>query len=292
MLPVIEQNPQILSDKRAIGLVCKPGRMEIERVAERIAQLLVSNNIAIQVDPGSCNLADEKIEATPIEEMDVDFVITIGGDGTILYTLSKLKDRSTPLFCINRGTVGFLTESGTTTAFSSLEKVLANECIIESNINISSGVDEKVFPDALNEVYIVSRIPGRLLTMQIYLDDARVDYGRADGAMLATPCGSTAYALAAGGSILAPDVNGLIFVPVCPPRFELKSIVIPDHSILEIELVKSGAPGLAVIDGQTRWDIEPHEKIWLKKSENITRFIRLYNNYYDRLNTRLIPRTL
>jgi NAD+ kinase len=266
--------------------------MEIERIAERIADLLISHDINIQIDPGSCNVVRDRIEPTPINEMDVDFVVTIGGDGTILYTLSRLKDRETPIFCVNRGTVGFLTETGTTTAFSSLEKVIENEFIIETNVNISSGVGDKVFPDALNEVYVVSKIPGRLLTMQIFLDDVRIDYGRADGAMLATPCGSTAYALAAGGSILAPDVNGLMFVPVCPPRFELKSIVIPDDATLEIELVKKGASGLAVIDGQTRWDIEPHDKIWLKKSESVTKFIRLYDNYYDRLNTRLIPRTL
>lgn len=289
---MILQNPQILSDKRAVGLVCKPGRMEIERIADRIAQLLISHNITIQMDPGSCHVTQKNIESTPIEDMDVDFVVTIGGDGTILYTLSKLKDRATPLFCVNRGTVGFLTETGTTTAFNDLEKVIAGECVIETNINISSGVGDNIFPDALNEVYVVSKIPGRLLTMQIFIDDVRIDYGRADGAMLATPCGSTAYALAAGGSILAPNVNGLIFVPVCPPRFELKAIVIPDHTTFEIELVKTGAPGLAVIDGQTRWDIEPNEKVWLKKSDAVTKFIRLYDNYYDRLNTRLIPRTL
>jgi NAD+ kinase len=289
---VIVENPQILSDRRAVGLVCKPGRMEIVRIAERIVELLVSKNIEIQADPGSFDLSDMKVKPTLIEEMDVDFVITIGGDGTILYTLSKLKNSETPLFCINRGTVGFLTESGTTTAFSSLEKILENNCIIETNVNIGSGVDERVFPDALNEVYVVSKIPGRLLTFQIFLDEVRVDYGRADGAMLATPCGSTAYALAAGGSILAPNVNGLIFVPVCPPRFELKSMVIPDRAKLELELVKAGAPGLAVIDGQTRWDIEPHDRVWMQKSEKVTRFIRLYDNYYDRLNTRLVPRTL
>jgi len=266
--------------------------MEIERIADRIAQLLISHNINIQIDPGSCHVEQDNIVPTPLEDMDVDFVVTIGGDGTILYTLSRLKDRTTPIFCVNRGTVGFLTETGTTTAFNALEKIIAGECIIETNVNISSGVGDKVFPDALNEVYVVSKIPGRLLTMQIFLDDVRIDYGRADGAMLATPSGSTAYALAAGGSILAPDVNGLIFVPVCPPRFELKSIVIPDHATLEIELVKKGTSGLAVIDGQTRWDIEPHDKIWLKKSEAVTKFIRLYDNYYDRLNTRLIPRTL
>lgn len=289
---MIHQNPQILSNKRTVGLVCKPGRTEIERIADRIAQLLISHDINIQIDPGSCHVEQDSVVPTPIEDMDVDFVVTIGGDGTILYTLSKLKDRATPIFCVNRGTVGFLTETGTTTAFSALEKVIAGECVIETNTNISSGVGDNVFPDALNEVYVVSKIPGRLLTLQIFLDDVRIDYGRADGAMLATPSGSTAYALAAGGSILAPDVNGLIFVPVCPPRFELKSIVIPDTSILEMELVKKGASGLAVIDGQTRWDIEPHDKIWLKKSEAVTKFIRLYDNYYDRLNTRLIPRTL
>jgi NAD kinase len=69
-------------------------------------------------------------------------------------------------------------------------------------------------------------------------------------------------------------------------------MVIPDRAKLELELVKAGAPGLAVIDGQTRWDIEPHDRVWMQKSEKVTRFIRLYDNYYDRLNTRLVPRTL
>lgn len=164
--------------------------------------------------------------------------------------------------------------------------------MIEHNVNIISGVGDKQFEEALNEVYVVSKVPGRLLTFQVFLDGVQVDYGRADGAMLATPVGSSAYALAAGGSILAPNVNGLIFVPVCPPRFELKSIVIPDRSTLELELVKPGVPGLAIIDGQKRRDVEPLNTVWMKKSETVTKFIRLYDNYYDRLNTRLVPRTL
>ncbi len=289
---MIEQNPQILSDKQTVGLVCRPGRREIERIASSVAEHLLSKGIHLQVDPGSCNVTYDSVETTAIEDMDSDFVVTIGGDGTILYTLTKLRNRETPLFCINRGTVGFLTESGTTTALSSLDRVLANDCIIERNTNIASGVEERRFDDALNEVYVVSAIPGRLLTFQVFLDNVRIDYGRADGAMLATPCGSTAYALAAGGSILAPDVNGLMFVPVCPPRFELKSIVVPDSATLELELVKPGAHGLAVIDGQTRHNVEAHERVWMKKAEGVTRFIRLYDNYYDRLNTRLVPRTL
>jgi NAD+ kinase len=244
------------------------------------------------VDPGSCNIKIDKVEPTPIEEMDADFVVTIGGDGTILYSLSTLKNRETPLFCINRGFVGFLTEADTESAIPALEKVLEGECVIETNVNLSSGVGDRVFEEALNEVYVVSRTPGRLLTFQVFLDGVQVDYGRADGAMVSTPVGSSAYALAAGGSILAPDVNGLIFVPVCPPRFELKSIVIPDSSTLELELVKSVAPGLVIIDGQSQWEVEPLETVWIKKSETVSRFIRLYDNYYDRLNTRLVPRTL
>jgi NAD kinase len=110
--------------------------------------------------------------------------------------------------------------------------------------------------------------------------------------MVATPTGSSAYALAAGGSILARDVNGLIFVPVCPPRFELKSLVIPDSCVVELELDKPDAPGLAVIDGQVQHNIEPHEVVWMKKSDSVSRFIRLYDNYWDRINTRLVPRTL
>jgi NAD+ kinase len=288
---LIEENPKI-SHKNTVGLICRPDRPGIEPIANQVAKFLLKQKQEVQVDSGSCNVKSNKVQATPIEEMDVDFVVTIGGDGTILYALSKLKDRETPLFCINRGFVGFLTESDIDSAIPSLEKVLEGECVIESSMNISSGVGDRTFEEALNEVYVVSKIPGRLLTFQVFLDGVQVDYGRADGAMLATPVGSSAYALAAGGSILAPDVNGLIFVPVCPPRFELKSIVIPDSSTLELELVKPGAHGLAIIDGQTQWDVEPLETVWIKKSDLVSRFIRLYDNYYDRLNTRLVPRTL
>ncbi|MFW9793859.1 MAG: NAD(+)/NADH kinase [Candidatus Thorarchaeota archaeon] len=289
---MIEEDPQALTDKKAVGLVCRPDRPEIEQIANRVAEFLLSHKIEVQVDPGSCNVINDKVQPTKIEEMDVDYVVTIGGDGTILYTLSILKDRETPLFCVNRGFVGFLTESDAESAISALEKVLEGEFVIESNVNISSGVGDRVFEDALNEVYVVSKIPGRLLTFKVFLDGVHVDFGRADGAMLATPVGSSAYALAAGGSILAPNVNGLIFVPVCPPRFELKSIVIPDTSTLELELIKPGVPGLAILDGQTRWEVEPLETVWMKKSKVVSKFIRLYDNYYDRLNTRLVPRTL
>lgn len=287
---MIETGPQILTDKRTVGVVCKPGRPEIEKIGGMLANFLISHDITIQVDPGSCNIEHHEAEQTEIQDMDVDFVITIGGDGTILHTLSNLRDRQTPLFCVNRGTVGFLTESSTTTALSSLERVLAGECIIEQLVNFASGVGDRRFEDALNEVYVVSGVPGRLLTFQVYIDGTRVDYGRADGAMVATPCGSSAYALAAGGSILTPDINGMIFVPVCPPRFELKSLVLPDTSFIELELVKPGAPGLAVIDGQTRHEVAPTETVWIMKAEGVSRFIRLYDNYWDRLNTRLIPR--
>lgn len=289
---MILEKPQILTDRRSVGLVCKPGRPEADQAANRIAEFLGSNNVRVVVDPGSCGVSNQRADPTPIEEMDVDFVITVGGDGTILYTLSKMKERETPLFCVNRGSVGFLTETSTTTAITALEKVIKNECVIERNVNIASGVGKRRFEEALNEVYVVSKMPGRLLTFQVHLDGVRIDYGRADGAMVSTPCGSTAYSLAAGGSILSPDVNGFIFVPVCPPRFELKSVVIPDSCVIELELVKPGTPGLAVIDGQATWDIEPSEKVWVKKADCVTKFIRLYDNYWDRVNTRLVPRTL
>ncbi len=289
---MIEENPTFLTDRKQVGLVCKPGRTDMEQVAAHVTEFLVSSGFNVLVDPGSCNVAEHGAVPTPIEDFDVDFVVTIGGDGTILHTLSKLRDRETPLFCINRGTVGFLTESSTTNAVDELKHVLAGDCVIERCVNISSGIDDLTFDDALNEVYVTSRLPGRLLTFQVYIDGTRVDFGRADGAMLATPVGSTAYALAAGGSILTPNVHGLIFVPVCPPRFELKSLVIPDSSILQLELVKPGAGAITVIDGQTRWDVEPGSMVWMRKSDSVTRFIRLYDNYFDRLNTRLVPRTL
>lgn len=286
----IKTNPQILSKKRSVGLVCKPGKRDIEATASNLVDILIKKGIKVLGDEGSCTTVHQKVEVTSISKMDVDFVITIGGDGTILYTLGQLPDRETPLFCINTGTVGFMTESSTTDAEAALNEILNSNCIIENSVNIASGVGNRRFEDALNEVYVVSRIPGRLLTFDIRVDGIQIDYGRADGVMVATPNGSSAYALAAGGSILTPRVHGLMLVPVCPPRFELKSMVIPDDGLIELELVKDDAHGLAVIDGQTQYDVAYHEVVWIKKSKGVSRFIRLSDNYYHRLNTRLVPR--
>jgi len=136
VLSLIVEKPQILTDKRSVGLVCKPGRPEADQAANRIAEFMGSHNIRVMVDPGSCGVSTERGDPTPIEEMDVDFVITVGGDGTILYTLSRMNDRETPLFCVNRGSVGFLTETSTTTAITALEKVIKDECVIEQNVNM------------------------------------------------------------------------------------------------------------------------------------------------------------
>lgn len=286
---MIEERPQILTERRAVGLVCRAGRADADRLGKSVVDFLLARDIRVEVSPGSCNIVNRRAAATPIEEMNVDFVTVIGGDGTILDTLSKLRNKATPLFCINMGTVGFMTESDATTALNALEKVLAGDCIIERCTNLSSGIGDRSFEDALNEVYIASSVHGRLLTFNIYLDGTKISFGRADGVMVATPSGSTAYALSAGGSILSPSLGALIIVPVCPPRSELRPLVIPDYCLAEIELVKSGAPGIVVIDGQTRWDVQPSERVWVKKAEGVTRFIRLYDSYYNRLRTRLVP---
>jgi NAD+ kinase len=242
---MIEEAPRILTERRAVGLVCRPGRAETDRLAQNVVDFLVGHDVDVKVNPGSCNVVSKGAKPTPIEDMDVDFVTVIGGDGSILHTVSKLRNKATPLFCINLGTVGFMTESDAANALNSLEKILAGKCIIERCVNLSSGIGDRSFEDALNEVYVASRVHGRLLAFNIYLDGTKISFGRADGVMVATPSGSTAYGLS--------------------------------------------APGIAVIAGQTRWDVQPSEKVWVKKAKGVTRFIRLYDNYYDRLRTRLVP---
>lgn len=287
---MIEERPRILTERRVVGLVWKPGRVEGEKLAEQVAQFLISRGIDVRVDSSSGSLKNQKAAATAIEDMDVDFVIPIGGDGTVLYTLSRLRNRSTPLFCINLGTIGFMTESDSATALPSLQKIIEGECIIERCINLSSGVEKTRFEDALNEVYVTSQIHGRMLTFKTYIDGVHVSHGRADGIMASTPSGSSAYALSAGGSILSPSVRALIVVPVCPPMSELRPMVVPDNSLIEIELVKPGATGVVVIDGQTQSDVNPHDKVWVKKAKGVTRFIRMYDSYYDRLRSRLVTK--
>jgi NAD+ kinase len=143
-----------------------------------------------------------------------------------------------------------------------------------------------MFPDALNEVLIASSLPSKMLLMGLSVDGEHLLDVQADGAIVSTPAGSTAYNMSAGGSVITPSVNAMSLTAICPYSY-FKSIVLPPDSTITIELLKPKADALVIIDGRTYTAIKPQSTVEVFLSPNKTRFIR-FKPFYSRLRKRIV----
>jgi len=229
---------------------------------------------------------------TDLGEMDVDFIVTVGGDGTILRTAMLMREPETPILGVNLGKRGFLTEASPGDLGQALDRVLEGDYRLQECVKLSSRcLDmEGTFPDSLNEVLVASSLPSKVLDVSLSVDGEHIIDIQADGVIVATPTGSTAYNLSAGGSILAPEVPAMIMTAICPYSY-FRSLVAPLSSRVRIELLKPKADALAIIDGRVHAAIKPRSTIEVWTSPHRARFIR-FRSFYSRLERRLTFRHL
>ena len=213
-------------------------------------------------------------------------VIAIGGDGTLLRTQSFIDHKKIPLIGINMGTVGFLTEIDPENAFSAIEEILAGNYFVERRNQLLVWHDKEL-PPALNEVVLMTRKPAKMLHIQISVDDEIMEELRADGLIIATPSGSTAYSMSAGGPIIDPRVKAFIIVPICPFKLGARPTVVSDESIIKVKLLREGKKAIAVIDGQFEEEINYMDEIIFRKSENCAYFVRLTKDFYRKVREKL-----
>ncbi len=275
---------------KTIAITARPDKTEAINLVEKIINYLKSKNVHIILDEKMVKKIRCDVTFQPLEEVKSDLVITIGGDGTVLLTAARLKT-SCPIFSINMGTLGFLTETEPSRAIESLEKILSGDFEIEECERITSIIDDKRLPDALNEVLITSKQPAKLLHFQVKVDDKNVSSEKADGLLVATPIGSTAYALSAGGAIIDPRVKAFIIIPICPLGLTLKPLIVPSESTVTIKLLKPSTEALLVIDGQFQYDLSPNATIKIKRSATPALFARIKPvDIYRRIRKRLFYR--
>ncbi|KZX15007.1 NAD kinase [Methanobrevibacter cuticularis] len=225
--------------------------------------------------------------AKSISKFDSDIVITLGGDGTILRTQNQLSDNEIPILGINMGTVGFLTEIDTEHAFKSLESILQGNYYREKRTQLKISHGSHIFT-ALNEVVIMTEKPAKMLNFEVRVDGDIIEEFRADGLILSTPSGSTAYSMSAGGPIVDPKVRAFIIIPICPYKLGLRPIVVSDSSEIAVKLMKKGKKAVFVMDGQISEEVDYLEEIKFVKSENDVYFIRTLNEtFYNRVKEKL-----
>ncbi|MBI3891308.1 MAG: NAD(+)/NADH kinase [Candidatus Wallbacteria bacterium] len=274
---------------RHIGIVFYlKNRLALE-LAESIAALLVSRGAQILVEE-ECGLTmtgGYRLATMHDLVRQVDVLIAVGGDGTLLHAARHAAMAGTPLLGVNRGTVGFLTELSPHHAIQGLERMLAGEFRIELRMMLDVRVMHKDRQLArhigLNDA-VVKREISRILRYDLSLNGEYLDSFPADGVIVATPTGSTAYSLSAGGPIIKPDLDVLLICPICPHRFYGRSLIVSAGDTLEISFARHtdvseeamDTSGIYLtVDGQTSRTLDACDRVRIQRSRHHTHLVRL-----------------
>ncbi len=228
-------------------------------------------------------------EGTPVEEMErqrVDFIVSVGGDGTILRTIHKMND-PVPILGINMGTLGFLVDVEPKDAAGTLERLLYGFEVDERS-RLEVLLNEKCLPPATNEVALMTASPAKMIEFEIIVDGALMEDFRADGVIIATSTGSTAYAMSAGGPIVDPRVDAIVLVPMAPFKLSSRPWVIPGNSRIEVKLKLPGKEALVVVDGQSTTTISQNDSVVIRKAKTPARFVKVgRDGFYEKVKSKL-----
>jgi len=229
----------------------------------------------------------KKVKGYTLEEINkkADIVITVGGDGTILRALEKVEK---PIFAINSGGMGFLTEIESKDAMSGLKQLIDGKYNIEERAKLKAMVDDKRIPDAANEVTIQTARIAKMIYLQILIENELIETFGADGVIVATPTGSTSYALSAGGPILDPSVNAMIIAPLAPFKLSARPWVVPLEKKVGIKLLAKSKDSKIVIDGEYNQPVTTESDIVITGSEKKARFVRFGESFYQMFRMKLV----
>ena len=271
----IEKDPTLQETKKMVDFVLKKG-----------CEVYVSETFS-DVHPD--------VIATSSSEMykSVDFVVVIGGDGTILRVARSAAIFDTPILGINFGTLGYLADVEKVNAIDAIEKVLNGDFTIENRMMLEPYVERGCVSHeinlALNEVCITNSVCSRMIKLSVEVNGEYFDTFRADGIIVSTPTGSTAYNLSAGGPILSPHTELMTITHICPHTLYARPFVIDGNDVVRIRVQSNYNNVQMSCDGQSTVQMKNDDVIVVKKSRYVTRIIKTTNmNFYDILRRKMV----
>lgn len=234
-------------------------------------------------------LADElEREGYTLEEIksaDLDFVMTIGGDGTILHLMQRANPR---VLGINTGRVGFLTAVELSEVDKALELVDNDEYFIDERIKLKTILNGEDKGNSTNEVVVHTDRVAKIRSFEVYHDGSLVDRFRADGLIISTPTGSTCYSMSAGGPIVDPKVDAFIIVPIAPYKLATKPYIVPEDEEIRVKLLEKDKSCLMVLDGQKEFSVDDEDELIFKLGDEKAKFISLEDDFYQRIRKKLV----
>lgn len=267
-----------MRDHAVVGIISKPKIAQAPDIVCGLLKWLEERNIGYRCDEQTAQYANLK-EFFPREELPdgVDLVIVLGGDGTLLSAARVVAGRDIPLFAVNLGHLGFLTSIHSEDLFPELDRSLRGEHRIGRRRMVECELirEDRIIAtySALNDVVITKSELARMIDLDTHVDDHFVAAYKADGLIIATPTGSTAYSLSAGGPVIFPSVAAFCITPICPHMLTNRPVIVPDTSIIQI-LNHSEDGTWLTIDGQVGEPLETGDRIICRSSAKTIQLIR------------------
>jgi len=254
-------------------------------VAKKVYRLLVDHNLTPVLDQNIARSLKLGIGKS-IRAMNVDLIITLGGDGTVLKAVREMPDNKTPILAVNLGRRGYLTEVEPDMFEDYFDKWLKGEFQIEEHWRVSVFQNGRYLGDCLNEALLLPKTLDKMVNVAVDQNGHRVIKARADAFMVATPTGSTAHSFSAGGPVLETSLDVLVLTMIAPLQ-PVRSLVVPAGKKLKVTLEEPGPTAMLLIDGTLIKPIGLNQSIELKKSTRNARFVRFGDTFLQRGLVRL-----
>ncbi|MCL2878382.1 MAG: NAD(+)/NADH kinase [Acidobacteria bacterium] len=274
-----------MKNVRNVGIIAKKQEQRVRRVMNEIVQWLRSRNVEVVVEPETEDASADFIST------DMDAIIVLGGDGTLLRAARLVGELGVPIVGINLGSLGFLTEVRVDERTAALEAMLDGRYGIEERgmLQIEVSRDGSALSRylALNDAVINKGALSRLIELEIRIGEQPAIFTRSDGLIISTPTGSTAYSLAAGGPIMYPTLEAIIVSSICPHSLTNRPLVMPDRQELQVRLMR-GRDVMLTVDGQVGMSLRPNDCIKLCRAETPLKLLLPFRKrFFDILSEKL-----
>jgi len=277
----------VYSNHSIIALFPKIQKKESKKLAQKVITFLTHHHFSVVVENDKASI----FQAPPLSSVppeQIQFLITMGGDGSILRVAHQYAHLNASILGINLGCLGFMAEVQIGNMISSLTHFIRGAYTIKNCIIIEGMSSHKRSFFAINDCVLHRARNPNLVEIAISIDNLPLNTFKADGIILATPNGSTAYSLAAGGPIVSPEIDALILTPICPHTISNRPIVIPSTHTICIEYVSQNDPIEFVADGLQYFEINSGDKVQIKKSSKTFKLVSLKNiDYFSTLRSKL-----
>ena len=278
---------------KSAAIVSKPAKPELAAILPDLLGWFHQREYKLYLDQESAQYiaGEEVVPRSELGQRKPDFVLVLGGDGTLLSAARAVAHEGIPILAVNLGSLGFLTEVPLSEMYSTLEAVDAGLCPTE----LRAVVDCTAYRDgepltrhfALNDVVVNKAALSRLVDFDLLIDGMFVFRYKADGVIIATPTGSTAYSLAAGGPILMPSVQSFVVTPVCPHALTHRPLVVRDNAQIELRVETGAEEAFLSIDGQVGMPLRQGDRVVCQRASHNVKLMRVRRTFFDVLRNKL-----